>query len=489
MGHSSMVCSASGLAIVGGTPVRCFLLTRSPYGDADNDHRPWIPRTPPLRATYDGYGSIENIEDLPIAALWLRGLREDLVEKGLGDNTCHDVPTRRDMELNELLDALREGRVEVLRDVENYWRKPSDVPPDTSPGNLSMTAVEKALEGRPFRYIVDEPLPRLVRVRQEGGDRGDGALVLAKDAVEAAGFVAAIAAGSGPYADRAELIVLPRPAEAGSHTFGPDWRGHRAGGQGRLDVSLAMIREDVWQALAQFPRRSWDSKTTPAWPHVRKGEHLWHGLKAAKAGVQAMWELIRADLKKEEKARIDRLREDRKWEELERRRKEHPFFGDYMIHSHVVPSHRDEYGYESGWESGEKTFLENVPGVIGIPAHFSMLLADGREPWDGLLDAVAELAAVRRSLSGVGVVLRPAASSGPQDPHWGEIARHARAMLTIAETEKTKAKAKEEHGDMPATLEEAARKAPPAKKKKKTSEKKAPAKTAKGKPARRRPHA
>lgn len=70
--------------------------------------------------------------------------------------------------------------------------------------------------------------------------------------------------------------------------------------------------------------------------------------------------------------------------------------------------------------------------MIGVGDHFSMLLADKVQPWDGLLDAVAELAAVQHVLSGVGVVLRPSASTGPQCPEWGESRRFARVVLDIA---------------------------------------------------------
>ena len=88
MGSFSMTCSISGLGIDAGTPVRALLLTENPYGEG------WDLRTPPIRARYNDCGSIERVHprDLPVAKLWLRGLREDLVELGAGDNQCHDVP-------------------------------------------------------------------------------------------------------------------------------------------------------------------------------------------------------------------------------------------------------------------------------------------------------------------------------------------------------------------------------------------------------------
>jgi len=49
------------MAITGGTPVRCLLLTASPFTDPHEDR--WSIRTPPLRAVYNDYGSIENIHE------------------------------------------------------------------------------------------------------------------------------------------------------------------------------------------------------------------------------------------------------------------------------------------------------------------------------------------------------------------------------------------------------------------------------------------
>jgi hypothetical protein len=102
MGDFSMTCSISGLGISGGTPVRCLLLTASPYG-----REAWIVRTPPLRAIYNDHGSIKQVheDDRFIGSLWLRGFREDLIEKGLGDNTVHDASVSRDMSLEELVTA------------------------------------------------------------------------------------------------------------------------------------------------------------------------------------------------------------------------------------------------------------------------------------------------------------------------------------------------------------------------------------------------
>ncbi len=167
MGSFSMTCSASGLGISAGTKVRAFLLTESPYSDRGADG--WSVRTPPLRAEYNDYGSIENVhpDDLPIADLWLRGLREDLVEVGTGDNQCHDVPARKDMTFAQFLDALQEGRVRVRQDVEHFWRRPMDFSHLRSAEDQErdrLTALKAELNDKVTgsglfcgKYVLDEP--------------------------------------------------------------------------------------------------------------------------------------------------------------------------------------------------------------------------------------------------------------------------------------------------------------------------------------------
>jgi len=273
MGHFSMTCSISGLAITGGTPVRCLLLTASPYADDLRRPNAWTVRTPPLRAVYNDYGTIEKIhkDDKFIANLWLRGLREDLVEKGLVDNSYHDLATSKDMKIEELLDALRAQRVEVFQDAKHFWRRPLD---DSWMDGLKDESlplykrIEKILaplgkvttkDSAQDTYVVDEPVPSLARVRFGKYQRGAehlAALTRAKDAIEKAGFVGTIAAGSGRYPNSADLIVLNAPKEDG-HPRGAQWdmaTGQKAADDKKLAVGLAMVREDVWQALIAYPR-------------------------------------------------------------------------------------------------------------------------------------------------------------------------------------------------------------------------------------------
>lgn len=537
MGDYSMTCSVSGLGISGGTAVRCVLLTASPYEGS------WIVRTPPIRALYNSYGTIEHVhpDDRAISELWLRGLREDVIEVGLGDNSVHDVPVSRDMTFDAMLDAVSAGRLRVRQDTRAFWRGPSPFL-DSSDVPLSLPqrvvrALEIAMPGSVSRgaeagkYVVDEPVPDLVRVRfgrYEHGEEHVAALERGLEAVKKAALVGVVAAGSGRYADDADLLVFPRP-NPGEHVHGPRW--DMAAGQGadqdkRLTVSMAMIREDVWRALSAFPhsdsvqldcvacgqqacyhekdlacpRKSINKK--PYLEHAagsrythgsvlpegvehavvprEYGETVWYGLDAFKAWTRETWaailrhfhgphepaapdpqfdriiESMRVSNEKE-RARVAALpaaeREALKakasaflamWKAEEQRRKEHPRFGDFHIGHHVLSMEACNAG---GW-----ILVDSVPGVIGIPDHMSMLLADKADVSEGLLDAIAELSAVRSAMRAVGVTWEPAASSGPQYAEWPEHVRFHRTMMRIAAGE---AEEREDSVPLADTLEEA----------------------------------
>lgn len=537
MGSTSMQCSASGLGITGGTPVRCLLVTRSPYGDSE-PRRSWIVRTPPIRAVNNDYGSICDIhpDDKRIAELWLRGLREDAVEKGLGDNSYHDVPVSRDMSFDELLVAIQERRLEVIQDVRNFWSRPRRAADDdgtdwTPPLMKRVTELLEAAQpgcvsrgAADDKYVVDEPVPGMARVRfgQYSFAKWQEPFERASTCLMEAGLACVVTAGTGRYAN---LLVFPKPrVEGQDYVHGPQWdmaRGASADDDKTLDIGLVMIREDVWQAMLAFPHNEYVSDRYPKtleYPHklekIEYGAHAWHGLDAFKFSVRKAWAGIRADLLKEpredkdfspednqrlnemieesrkaEAARLEAMTPEERatydtecaeglarWQAEQQRKKDHPFFGDFRVTSMHHDQTRDLPG---AW-----SLIDSVPGVIGIGDHFSMLLADKVEAWDGLLDAVAELAAVRGVLGGVGIVLRPSESTGPQCPEWGESMRFASMVLDVA----TAAGERYDYiAKAPATLDAAgtltadeAPKAPPKAKPRKTKRaQKKPAKVAK----------
>jgi hypothetical protein len=138
MGSFDYTCCVSGLPIGAGDPVRYILLQASPFserGDYANGAEEWYIRTPPIRAEYNDYGSIEDCKDPSIQRLWLDAFKLDLVEKGLGDNTVHDVPARKGMAFDELLDATQECHIEV-RDLERKRPKFSFMPKSVIPKGI-----------------------------------------------------------------------------------------------------------------------------------------------------------------------------------------------------------------------------------------------------------------------------------------------------------------------------------------------------------------
>lgn len=177
-------------------------------------------------------------------------------------------------------------------------------------------------------------------------------------------------------------------------------------------------------------------------------------LRARLREMRAREDARRAALPPEERAALDAECEASRlaWEAQERRKREHPFFGDFTIESRA-----------RGWDMpGAWLVYEHpAPGVIDVSHHFSMLLCDDLEAPPALLDATAGLASVLRTLADVGVVLRPAQASGPQYPEWGKSLRFARTVARIAE--EAPARDDEDPDDpefapilAPATLEEVA---------------------------------
>lgn len=105
MGCFSMSCAVSGLPIDGGDAVRVSLVTKNPYelgALACEIDGLWVPRTWPVRGTYDDYGGAD-VDESTVAATWQAGL-------------AYDAPEFVDtMATSGLIAAAREGRLSVRR--------------------------------------------------------------------------------------------------------------------------------------------------------------------------------------------------------------------------------------------------------------------------------------------------------------------------------------------------------------------------------------
>jgi hypothetical protein len=284
MGSFASTCAISGLPIELGDKIRIFLLVESPFTDS----RPcgttgvWAPRTLPLCASYDDYGGAKEVEEGPARDVWLEGLAYDAVPKGWGDNYCHDVPVTKTMTWEQMMDAVLERRLRVRSRVEDLASfqveamlgqaiatfgknilgdaKPASKPKKHTPAGVPTRArVQKIITKAGFQLYGDVPKKarltsggymvnkrRYGEVRVRFQDFGKEEENLAKLLPHLTEYATMICAGEGRYANRADLLVRPKPGTKDYY-----------GGTGRekvksLAVELAMVREDVWQALLRL---------------------------------------------------------------------------------------------------------------------------------------------------------------------------------------------------------------------------------------------
>ncbi len=255
MGSFAFTCAVSGFPIEAGDEVRILLLTKNPYTDGEGivceTHGLWFPRTFPLRATYNDYGSVEDVESGPSRDVWLEGLAIDLIERGVGENTVHDVATRKGMSFPELLNALREGRVLVCRDLGRHERASAT----EEKGVPTFVGIEKilTLNTMPLSsgigqegFLVDELSYGVVRVRWMGAgtmyQKCEEQLSLLLPFLGE--YVTSLVAGQN--AGEVELHMDVKPC---TKNF---YRLRSLDDKPPLLVVPAMIREDVWQALLKM---------------------------------------------------------------------------------------------------------------------------------------------------------------------------------------------------------------------------------------------
>lgn len=266
MGSFASTCCVSGLPIECGDEVRFFLLTENPYEDSlvCSSHDLYVPRTYPLRAKYNDYGSVEDVEEGPARDIWMEGLKIDLVEVGWGDNRCHDVPTYKDMSFDDLLTALWEDRVRVQREIkkldfelvypevsERLRKDRVDIEPVIPEGVPTLQRVIQDIkdagldifDGSKDGFMVDDECPGSIRVRYSSFGGGHLEELQKIEPILSSKYATMLTSGSGSYADECELICRPKPGVKQYRMREPDDKP--------LAVRQAMIREDVWNALVE----------------------------------------------------------------------------------------------------------------------------------------------------------------------------------------------------------------------------------------------
>lgn len=396
MGSFAGTCCVSGLPIEAGDAVRYFLLTQNPYCDGGfvcKTHGRWVPRTWPIKAKYNDYGSIEGWETGPVQELIMRGLQVDLVEVGVGNNSVHDVAARKDMSFEQLLNAVWEGRVMVKR--ETRMTGPSATPhtPVTPRWVPTLRNVEALLSGVELpgegRYLVDEQQDR-VRVRWDGlsGDYGkDEERLLAAKAVLEQTFAVVLTAGSGSYANTVELLCF---MAHGKDEQGYDRRINVVAETPPLLVQQAMIREDVWQALLGL-------KLTDPY----RGNSS-HGIDDYRRSVLGFLNKLQAQKKQLAESSEGRM-SLADWE-IERAGREE--LGAFLVAKEIIPF------------------------AVGLSYHASLLIEDGHAD-EAFATLAAEFTFIWCVLSEVRHVWRPSDTAGPQ---FGEYKAHVAFLRAMTKT-------------------------------------------------------
>lgn len=269
MGSFNATCVISGLPIEAGDKVRFLALTQNRYNEP-NGHAcyvtgRWKPRCPPLRASYNDYGSIEHIKKRFANKVFFKSFDQDVVEKGIGDNTCHDVQVRRGMPRRDWLKALWEGRVEV--EDHRRWVAPKDyVAPEPELGVPSLIRIEAVLKGAGLKVstqyqedvcVLDEVSPGFIRVRVDNYGAGVSDLEPIAALARGAGYPAMVTAGTGNYSRGAEVLIGPSTGSGARfhHPLGGD-----KDASPQRPVAGVMVREDVWQILMRTPIDTWGDK-------------------------------------------------------------------------------------------------------------------------------------------------------------------------------------------------------------------------------------
>lgn len=422
MGSFALTCTISDLPIHAGTPVRFLLLSQNPYDDSIrcHSHSTWVPRTFPLRAEYSDYGSVENVQEGIERDLWMEGFQHDLIEVGVGDNSCHDVPATKDMGFDHLLTALWERRVRVQ--CKDRGRR------TVADGHPTLQTVSTTLRDAGFTvnagdrsagtgYLVDERYLGSVRVRWAsygGSDEHVAALQLLRPVLQA--YWVEIIPGSGSYAAPVELVVRPTIDGPIPDTQAEDLVPIPPLG---LRVESAMIREDVWQALLRQPvMRGWTQQRATFQEYVDHAHLYWN-----------------------------------KTVEHTRRRI-HLEHGTHVLEE-VWPKILNHLAFDSDSDDGDEVGRgtdpiagycgrEMVPYGFGLTGHWRLMVeryVDGSAS-DGVVEAflrtVAETAWVNDALGSVRYWWRPSYSVGPQYGEWKHHEQLHRALATIAKQERAR---------------------------------------------------
>jgi hypothetical protein len=408
MGCFSYTCGISGLPIEAGDPVRFLLLTQCPFGKPAEHtcgiNNRWAPRTFPLRAKYNEYGSIEKVEEGLSRDIWLEGFQVDLITRGTGDNSVHDVAVRKDMTFEDLLRALWEGRVlvrdqggrvlpspllklpegiekvapELVAELMKINLRNHPLKDKTPKGVPTMKRVQRTIVGAGqavsdagFQggFLVDRKSRGFIRVRA-GSCEGELERLKVLRKLLRRKWATFLTVGTGAYAHTTELILGPKPKRYGT-SFGVKKKVRN------LPVAQAMIREDVWLAICGGTFHSWRGRDFGVQDYREAARDLYRSYHGEGPGILS-----------------DPPHEG------------HPVF--HLAHSELTG-----------------------PG-LGYHFHQMMEHHPEGEELERFLDVVGETIFVQNYLASIRFQWQPGHSSGPQFGEWSAHKEYLGALFSIA---------------------------------------------------------
>lgn len=130
MGSWNATCMVTNLPILAGDPVVAQIIVAEPFSDplksaADSNypHDRFVPVGWPLRAKYNDYGYIDDIEQSVYADDTLDYLRKHLIERPLGENKYHDHEVTKDKLSWNSLDRWFHGKRVLLTNPISFGGK------------------------------------------------------------------------------------------------------------------------------------------------------------------------------------------------------------------------------------------------------------------------------------------------------------------------------------------------------------------------------
>lgn len=128
MGCWNGTCGISQMAILSGEPTIGFLMLRNhPDGWAANGHcystQYWCPLSLPIEGIYNDYGTLEDVDETNWNyKLATDYIKDNVIEKGVGDNKYHDITVSKDdLDWDKIADAMHEDRLELK--TGGFWVK------------------------------------------------------------------------------------------------------------------------------------------------------------------------------------------------------------------------------------------------------------------------------------------------------------------------------------------------------------------------------